>query len=142
MSFHFPFPHLTWVCASVDLLPAPPRGFLRVARSVVVYLLLLSWRGISTALGEALPILLVLLFLQVKVTVLADNDPSSQFHYLIQVSTGYRRKASTTAKVIEINVLHSLLCVFYYLRYTDLVICQCPIAFTRDQRMIFPSSRL
>uniref|UniRef100_A0A671EH09 Polycystin 1 like 3, transient receptor potential channel interacting n=1 Tax=Rhinolophus ferrumequinum TaxID=59479 RepID=A0A671EH09_RHIFE len=37
---------------------------------------------------------------KVKVTVLADNDPSSQFHYLIQVSTGYRRKASTTAKVI------------------------------------------
>lgn len=102
----------------------------------------LAGGSISTALGEALPILLVLLFLQVKVTVLADNDPSSQFHYLIQVSTGYRRKASTTAKVIEINVLHSLLCVFYYLRYTDLVICQCPIAFTRDQRMIFPSSRL
>ncbi|XP_039707853.1 polycystin-1-like protein 3 isoform X3 [Pteropus medius] len=37
---------------------------------------------------------------KVKVTVLADNDPSSQFHYLIQVSTGYRRKASTTAKVV------------------------------------------
>ncbi|XP_036087305.1 polycystic kidney disease protein 1-like 3 isoform X4 [Rousettus aegyptiacus] len=37
---------------------------------------------------------------KVKVTILADNDPSSQFHYLIQVSTGYRRKASTTAKVV------------------------------------------
>ncbi|XP_028357897.1 polycystic kidney disease protein 1-like 3 [Phyllostomus discolor] len=37
---------------------------------------------------------------KVKVTVLADNDPSSQFYYLVQVSTGYRRKASTTAKVV------------------------------------------
>ncbi|XP_072587689.1 polycystin-1-like protein 3 isoform X6 [Vulpes vulpes] len=37
---------------------------------------------------------------KVKVTVLADNDPSSQFHYLLQVSTGYRRKAATTAKVV------------------------------------------
>ncbi|XP_053522580.1 polycystic kidney disease protein 1-like 3 [Artibeus jamaicensis] len=37
---------------------------------------------------------------KVKVTVLADNDPSSQFHYLVQVSTGYRRRASTTAKVV------------------------------------------
>ncbi|KAM5208636.1 polycystin-1-like protein 3 isoform 2-T3 [Hipposideros larvatus] len=37
---------------------------------------------------------------KVKVTVLADNDPNSQFNYLIQVSTGYRRKASTTAKVV------------------------------------------
>nr|XP_020031713.1 polycystic kidney disease protein 1-like 3 [Castor canadensis] len=36
---------------------------------------------------------------KVKVTVLADNDPSSQFHYLIQVFTGYRRSAATTAKV-------------------------------------------
>ncbi|KAM8776480.1 LOW QUALITY PROTEIN: polycystin-1-like protein 3 [Rhynchonycteris naso] len=37
---------------------------------------------------------------KVKVTVLADNDPSSRFHYLIQVSTGYGRRASTTAKVV------------------------------------------
>ncbi|KAG8518462.1 Polycystic kidney disease protein 1-like 3, partial [Galemys pyrenaicus] len=37
---------------------------------------------------------------KVKVTVLADNDPSSQFHYLIQVYTGYRRRAATTAKVV------------------------------------------
>ncbi|KAF5919531.1 hypothetical protein HPG69_000130 [Diceros bicornis minor] len=37
---------------------------------------------------------------KVKVTVLADNDPSSQFHYLIEVSTGYRRRAATTAKVV------------------------------------------
>nr|XP_023493010.1 polycystic kidney disease protein 1-like 3 isoform X3 [Equus caballus] len=37
---------------------------------------------------------------KVKVTVLADNDPSYQFHYLIEVSTGYRRRATTTAKVV------------------------------------------
>ncbi|XP_075392848.1 polycystin-1-like protein 3 [Tenrec ecaudatus] len=37
---------------------------------------------------------------KVKVTVLADNDPSNQFYYLIQVYTGYRRRASTTAKVV------------------------------------------
>ncbi|XP_052022317.1 polycystic kidney disease protein 1-like 3 [Apodemus sylvaticus] len=36
---------------------------------------------------------------KVKVTVLADNDPSSAFHYLIQVCTGYRRRAATTSKV-------------------------------------------
>uniref|UniRef100_A0A2K6F3N4 Polycystin 1 like 3, transient receptor potential channel interacting n=1 Tax=Propithecus coquereli TaxID=379532 RepID=A0A2K6F3N4_PROCO len=37
---------------------------------------------------------------KVKVTVLADNDPDSQFRYLIQVYTGYRRRAATTAKVV------------------------------------------
>ncbi|XP_054552939.1 polycystic kidney disease protein 1-like 3 isoform X1 [Talpa occidentalis] len=37
---------------------------------------------------------------KVKVTVLADNDPSSQFCYLIQVYTGYRRRAATTAQVV------------------------------------------
>lgn len=142
MSLHSPFLHLTWVCSSIDLLPAPPRCFLEWPNLQQYISCFLAGGSISTALGEALPILLVLLFLQVKVTVLADNDPSSQFHYLIQVSTGYRRKASTTAKVIEINVLHSLLCVFYNMRYKDLVICLYPIAFTRDQRVIFPSSKL
>uniref|UniRef100_A0A8C9GMD7 Polycystin 1 like 3, transient receptor potential channel interacting n=1 Tax=Piliocolobus tephrosceles TaxID=591936 RepID=A0A8C9GMD7_9PRIM len=38
---------------------------------------------------------------KVKVTVLADNDPSAQFHYLIQVYTGYRRRAATTAKYVS-----------------------------------------
>ncbi|EGW04136.1 Polycystic kidney disease protein 1-like 3 [Cricetulus griseus] len=37
---------------------------------------------------------------KVKVTILADNDPSSAFHYLIQVYTGYRRRAATTAQVV------------------------------------------
>lgn len=54
---------------------------------------------------------MVLLFLQVKVTALADNDPSSQFHYLLQVSPGCLRRATTTAKLNEMNVLPSLLCV-------------------------------
>ncbi|XP_051829492.1 polycystic kidney disease protein 1-like 3 [Antechinus flavipes] len=39
---------------------------------------------------------------KIKVTILADNSPSSQSYYLIQVFTGYRRKAATTAKVILI----------------------------------------
>ncbi|KAM9607613.1 LOW QUALITY PROTEIN: polycystin-1-like protein 3 [Trichechus inunguis] len=37
---------------------------------------------------------------KVKVTVLVDNDPSSQFYYLIQVYSGYQRRAATTAKVV------------------------------------------
>uniref|UniRef100_A0A8C5UZZ4 Polycystin 1 like 3, transient receptor potential channel interacting n=1 Tax=Microcebus murinus TaxID=30608 RepID=A0A8C5UZZ4_MICMU len=37
---------------------------------------------------------------KVKVTVLADNDPDCQFRYLVQVYTGYRRRAATTAKVV------------------------------------------
>ncbi|XP_036605967.1 polycystic kidney disease protein 1-like 3 [Trichosurus vulpecula] len=39
---------------------------------------------------------------KLKVTILADNCPSSQSHYLVQVFTGYRRRAATTAKVILI----------------------------------------
>ncbi|XP_043837143.1 polycystic kidney disease protein 1-like 3 [Dromiciops gliroides] len=39
---------------------------------------------------------------KMKVTILADNYPSSRSHYLIQVFTGYRRRAATTAKVILI----------------------------------------
>jgi hypothetical protein len=53
--------------------------------------------------------LLAWLLLQVKVTVLADNDPSSQFHYLIQVFTGYRRSAATTAKV---SAMHAFVWLF------------------------------
>ncbi|XP_049999422.1 polycystin-1-like protein 3 [Alexandromys fortis] len=37
---------------------------------------------------------------KVKLTILADNDPGSAFHYLIQVYTGYRRRAATTAQVV------------------------------------------
>ncbi|XP_074140805.1 polycystin-1-like protein 3 [Sminthopsis crassicaudata] len=39
---------------------------------------------------------------KIKVTILEDNSPSSQSYYLIQVFTGYRRRAATTAKVILI----------------------------------------
>uniref|UniRef100_A0A5F8G1V8 Polycystin 1 like 3, transient receptor potential channel interacting n=1 Tax=Monodelphis domestica TaxID=13616 RepID=A0A5F8G1V8_MONDO len=39
---------------------------------------------------------------KMKVTILADNYPNSQSHYLIQVFTGYRRRAATTAKVVLI----------------------------------------
>ncbi|XP_068943600.1 LOW QUALITY PROTEIN: polycystin-1-like protein 3 [Petaurus breviceps papuanus] len=39
---------------------------------------------------------------KMKVTILADNSPNSQAYYLVQVFTGYRRRAATTAKVILI----------------------------------------
>lgn len=37
--------------------------------------------------------------LQVKITVLEDNDPFAQYHYLVTVFTGHRRGAATTSKV-------------------------------------------
>lgn len=37
---------------------------------------------------------------QVKVTVLEDNDPLDEYCYLLSVSTGHRRGASTSSKVI------------------------------------------
>ncbi|XP_042293729.1 polycystic kidney disease protein 1-like 3 [Sceloporus undulatus] len=37
---------------------------------------------------------------RVRVTVLADNDPSACFLYLVQVFTGYRRGAGTSAQAI------------------------------------------
>nr|XP_032659960.1 polycystic kidney disease protein 1-like 3 [Chelonoidis abingdonii] len=37
---------------------------------------------------------------KVKVTVLADNDPRAHVRYVVQVFTGYRRGAATTAKVV------------------------------------------
>lgn len=36
---------------------------------------------------------------QVKVTVLEDNDPMDEYRYLLSVSTGHRRGASTSAQV-------------------------------------------
>lgn len=36
---------------------------------------------------------------QVKVTVLEDNDPFAQYHYLVTVYTGHRRGAVTSSKV-------------------------------------------
>ncbi|XP_067399539.1 polycystin-1-like protein 3 [Emydura macquarii macquarii] len=37
---------------------------------------------------------------KVKVTVLADNQPGAHVRYVVQVFTGYRRGAATTAKVV------------------------------------------
>ncbi|XP_054856260.1 polycystic kidney disease protein 1-like 3 [Eublepharis macularius] len=37
---------------------------------------------------------------KVRVTVLVDNDASAHFYYLVQVFTGYRRGAATSAKVL------------------------------------------
>lgn len=67
----------------------------------------------------------LLLSLQVKVTVLADNDPSSSFHYLIQVYTGYRRRAATTAKVSRAHAYYcvsSAKCVFSILYLDNLLV--------------------
>uniref|UniRef100_A0A663M0Q9 PK1L2 protein n=1 Tax=Athene cunicularia TaxID=194338 RepID=A0A663M0Q9_ATHCN len=36
---------------------------------------------------------------KVKITVLEDNDPFAQYHYLVTVFTGHRRGAATTSKV-------------------------------------------
>ncbi|XP_012868128.1 PREDICTED: polycystic kidney disease protein 1-like 3 [Dipodomys ordii] len=37
---------------------------------------------------------------KVKVTVLADNEPGSRFHYLVEVRTGLRPRAACTAQVV------------------------------------------
>ncbi|XP_065423817.1 LOW QUALITY PROTEIN: polycystin-1-like protein 3 [Chrysemys picta bellii] len=37
---------------------------------------------------------------KVKVTILADSDPGAHVRYVVQVFTGYRRGADTTAKVV------------------------------------------
>lgn len=42
---------------------------------------------------------------QVKVTVLEDNDPMDEYRYLLSVSTGHRRGASTSAQVNSSSVL-------------------------------------
>ncbi|KAM7059204.1 polycystin-1-like protein 3 [Molossus nigricans] len=98
--------HLTYIASDFFIVPRTVnvadtiKLFLRVTNNPVGVSLLASLLGFY-----------MLLFIwawrkdkadrqKVKVTVLADNDPSSQFHYLVQVSTGYRRRASTTAKVV------------------------------------------
>eukprot|EP00069_Balaena_mysticetus_P007632 bmy_19154T0 len=66
----------------------------RAAKAAAVHPPVSSWRMQGSILSEDLLVFLV------RVTVLADNDPSSQFHYLIEVSTGCRRRAATTANVV------------------------------------------
>lgn len=41
---------------------------------------------------------------QVKVTVLEDNEPMDEYRYMLSVSTGHRRGASTSSKVNVLSV--------------------------------------
>uniref|UniRef100_F1N3D1 Polycystin 1 like 3, transient receptor potential channel interacting n=1 Tax=Bos taurus TaxID=9913 RepID=F1N3D1_BOVIN len=67
-----------------------PVGVSLLASLVGIYMLIFVWAWRKDQADAQ----------KVKVTILADNDPSSQFHYLIEVSTGHRRRASTTANVV------------------------------------------
>ncbi|XP_069871843.1 polycystin-1-like protein 2 [Dipodomys merriami] len=55
----------------------------------LVYVLVVIWARRKDAEDQA----------KVKVTVLEDNDPFAQYHYLVTVHTGHRRGAATSAKV-------------------------------------------
>ncbi|XP_011943420.1 PREDICTED: polycystic kidney disease protein 1-like 2 isoform X1 [Cercocebus atys] len=55
----------------------------------VVYVLVVIWARRKDAQDQA----------KVKVTVLEDNDPFAQYHYLVTVYTGHRRGAATSSKV-------------------------------------------
>ncbi|XP_006888947.1 PREDICTED: polycystic kidney disease protein 1-like 2 [Elephantulus edwardii] len=55
----------------------------------VVYVLVVIWARKKDAQDQA----------KVKVTVLEDNDPFAQYHYLVTVYTGHRRGAATSSKV-------------------------------------------
>nr|XP_023493143.1 polycystic kidney disease protein 1-like 2 [Equus caballus] len=55
----------------------------------VVYVLVVSWARRKDAQDQA----------KVKVTVLEDNDPFAQYHYLVTVYTGHRRGAATSSQV-------------------------------------------
>ncbi|XP_070941099.1 polycystin-1-like protein 2 isoform X1 [Macaca nemestrina] len=55
----------------------------------LVYVLVVIWARRKDAQDQA----------KVKVTVLEDNDPFAQYHYLVTVYTGHRRGAATSSKV-------------------------------------------
>ncbi|KAF5918575.1 hypothetical protein HPG69_005010 [Diceros bicornis minor] len=55
----------------------------------IVYVLVVIWARRKDAQDQA----------KVKVTVLEDNDPFAQYHYLVTVYTGHRRGAATSSKV-------------------------------------------
>nr|XP_058135506.1 polycystin-1-like protein 3 [Dasypus novemcinctus] len=55
----------------------------------VAYVLAVIWARRKDAQDRA----------KVKVTVLEDNDPLAQYHYLVTVYTGHRRGAATSSKV-------------------------------------------
>ncbi|XP_048210684.1 polycystic kidney disease protein 1-like 2 [Perognathus longimembris pacificus] len=55
----------------------------------LVYVLVVIWARRKDAQDQA----------KMKVTVLEDNDPFAQYHYLVTVYTGHRRGAATSSKV-------------------------------------------
>ncbi|NXF58754.1 PK1L2 protein, partial [Ciccaba nigrolineata] len=55
----------------------------------LIYVLVLIWARRKDIQDDA----------KVKITVLEDNDPFAQYHYLVTVFTGHRRGAATTSKV-------------------------------------------
>ncbi|XP_072588067.1 polycystin-1-like protein 2 [Vulpes vulpes] len=55
----------------------------------VAYILVVIWAKRKDAQDQA----------KVRVTVLEDNDPFAQYHYLVTVYTGHRRGAATSSKV-------------------------------------------
>ncbi|XP_062032025.1 polycystin-1-like protein 2 [Lepus europaeus] len=55
----------------------------------VIYVLVVIWARRKDVQDRA----------KVKVTVLEDNDPFAQYHYLVTVYTGHRRGAATSSKV-------------------------------------------
>uniref|UniRef100_A0A8D1BLF4 Polycystin-1-like protein 2 n=1 Tax=Sus scrofa TaxID=9823 RepID=A0A8D1BLF4_PIG len=55
----------------------------------VAYVLVVIWARRKDAQDQA----------KVKVTVLEDNDPFAEYHYLVTVYTGHRRGAATSSKV-------------------------------------------
>ncbi|ELK37178.1 Polycystic kidney disease protein 1-like 2 [Myotis davidii] len=55
---------------------------------IVAYVLVVIWARRKDAQDQA----------KVKVTVLEDNDPFAQYHYLVTVYTGHRRGAATSSK--------------------------------------------
>ncbi|NXY82693.1 PK1L2 protein, partial [Alcedo cyanopectus] len=55
----------------------------------LIYVLVIIWARRKDIRDDA----------KVKVTVLEDNDPLAQYHYLVTVFTGHRRGAATTSEV-------------------------------------------
>lgn len=47
--------------------------------------------------------LFLYIHLQVKITVLEDNDPLAQYRYLLSINTGHRHGASTSSQVSDVN---------------------------------------
>ncbi|KAM4833725.1 polycystin-1-like protein 3 [Thomomys bottae] len=67
-----------------------PVGVSVLATLVGLYLLLAAWAWRKDQRDMR----------KVKVTVLADNDPGSRFHYLVELRTGWRRRAACSGEAV------------------------------------------